>query len=202
MQASRARCHLPIPACLSARLAPHLPSTLQRLQPGRRPPSAPFLRVWRRASPKRQLFMYFCSPPSREGYLPTSTAPPTGSPAGVSVTGRGNPGRDPLSCSCSNGCWPLSGDPGRPRHQLRLPTGTPPQTTAAPRRARYCAAHLQMLRYLTKNLWTHFHVGALQQREVREPSSPSQRCKEGELICRSQGQKCKPHHPIKRMNAS
>lgn len=159
--ASKARCCLPA----SAQISPQL---LQRLEPGRRPQSGPFLRALRMAHPKDNL--------SWKAYLPTSSAHPMGSPAAASLTG-GNLGRDPLSCSCSNSSWPLSGDTGRPQHQLQMPAGSPPWTTAAPWHAWYCTTHLPMLCYLTENIWMHFHVVTLQQHRVWEPSSPPRKYK-------------------------
>lgn len=205
MQASGERCCQPSPARIPA-CAPRtrpLPDCFKRLEAGRRPPSGPFLRALWRDHPKDNSSCILAPPPSRDSYLPTSTAPPTGSQAGASLMGQGGgtQGGTPFPAACSNGFWPLSGDAGRPCYQLGLPTGTPPQTTAAPWRTRYCTAHLQMLHYLTQNVWMHFHVGSLQQHKVRAPNSP-QRRKEGDLICRSQVQKRKPHHPIKRINAS
>lgn len=69
-------------------LAPDLFPTTSKTWTWEKATIRPFKGI-KNGSPKRQLFMYFGTPPSREGYLPTSSAPPVG----VSVGG--DPRREP-----------------------------------------------------------------------------------------------------------
>lgn len=186
-----------------------LPALLASLAPD---PSATISKIWtvfskdiRSSSLKRQLFIYLDSPPSKEGYLPTSPAPPTGAPADASTRGKehqsweGTPFLQVLQWLLAAIWWPrqlLAQLPLLAQLQLQQePRPGPLLLPGTPDTAQPISKHSIIL---TKNAWVHFHVETLQQHNVQKPHSP-QKCKAGYLICRSLVHKCKPHHPIKEM---
>lgn len=67
-------------------LTPDLSPTTSKTWTWEKATIRPFQGI-KNGSPKRQLFMYFGTPPSREGYLPTSSAPPVGASVGGGTPG-------------------------------------------------------------------------------------------------------------------
>lgn len=139
--------------------------------------------------------MYFRTPLSKEGYLPTSPAPPTGAPADASTRGAKLGGKPfPADAPMAPGCYLLT----------QAGPGTGCSSSRNPTRAHCCSLTHPGLHslsppkrsiILTKNVWMHFQTP--QQHNVQKPHSPPQ--KAGDLIYRRLVQKCKPHHPIKQI---
>lgn len=186
-----------LPACPCASLAQDPSETISKMWTWEK--ATAFSKDTKSSSLKRQLFTYLGTPLSKESYLPTSPAPPTGTPVDASSRGvrlGGNPFLQMFQWLLAAIWWPRQALAG-----AAAPRGTPPRTSAAPWHSQYCTACLQTLLFtvLTKKVWMHFPVQTLQQHNILKPCSPPQKCKVGDLICRSLVQKCKPHHPIKQI---
>lgn len=171
------------------------PQAFQRFELGRKPQLSPFLRTLRVVHSTLHVFGH----PTFQRGLSSPPAWPLQQPFQQMPAPESKPGRESLSCRCSNGSWLLSGDPGRPWHRLQLQQEPHPGPLLLPDTPNTAQPGSKRPIILHTNVWMRFHVETLQQHNVQKPHSPPQKCKAGDLICQSLVEKCKPHHPIKQI---